>query len=307
MKFPENYNQITGKYECDPDDEFLIGKLREEEKMLGHSDPRKMQREEELKKQVKEAFEKKLEEYKSSQSNIVNQKFAHPDAVAPTEAVCSSDADAQEQERAGGRTVGGLHEELLKRQAFDQEQKLRDYSRLIGEKREQERILKEEILPRISKKWPEPTGAVRSSDADHLDFVSIPMIGLLAVARTAAEGASKYGRWNYAQGLPAIGCLSHAMRHIAMFILGDRGEPHLEHAAWNCMAAIQGLTLDPEANAKDFMGPGFTLSKAVLEELEKNALSLMKRREVEGKALGEWKITDLPEIQTILSQRIKAV
>src|SRR5438552_3683984 len=88
------------------------------------------------------------------------------------------------------------------------------------------------------------TGAIRSADADHLDFTSLPLIGLIGVAKTAAEGGTKYGRFNYMLGMPAHECVKHAIRHLIMFAAGDRSEPHLSHAAWNCMTAEQSMVLN---------------------------------------------------------------
>ena len=58
------------------------------------------------------------------------------------------------------------------------------------------------------------TWAVRSADANHLDFASLPLIGLIGVARTAAEGAAKYGRFNYMLGVPVHNLLNHVIRPV---------------------------------------------------------------------------------------------
>ena len=146
------------------------------------------------------------------------------------------------------------------------------------------------------------TGAVRSSDANHLDFASLPLIGLIGVARTAAEGAAKYGRFNYMLGFPVHDLLNHAIRHIVMFLLGDRSEPHLEHAAWGLMAAIQQNTLDPELSAPFLLGPGATLTPAMKANIELNAPDLAARREAGVFAeIGEWTLAGLTEVQAIRS------
>jgi len=92
------------------------------------------------------------------------------------------------------------------------------------------------------------TGAQRSSDAESTRYDLITPIGLAAVARACAEGAEKYSDFNWEKGMPAHDALNHAIRHLYMFLGGDRSEEHLGHAAWNVMAAIHSLELWPELN-----------------------------------------------------------
>jgi len=148
------------------------------------------------------------------------------------------------------------------------------------------------------------TGAVRSADANHLDFTSLPLIGLIAVARTAAEGATKYNRHNYMLGMSANDLLNHVYRHITLYTLGDRTEPHLEHAAWGVMAAIQQETLDPGLSKPHMLGPGATITPEVRKHLEDNKERLSAMRKAgEFDGIGDWKLTDLPEIKLLLAQR----
>lgn len=147
-------------------------------------------------------------------------------------------------------------------------------------------------------------GAVRSSDVNHLDFTSIPLIGLIAVAKTAAEGAQKYGRLNYMQGFPQHDILNHAIAHVVMYLLGDRSEPHLSHAAWGLMAAIQSEVLDYELSQPHMLGPGATLTPEVQGHLDANKDRLAALRQAgEFAGNGNWSIWELPEIQRLLSQR----
>jgi hypothetical protein len=148
------------------------------------------------------------------------------------------------------------------------------------------------------------TGAVRSADADHLDFMSMPLIGLIGVARTAYEGGTKYGRFNYMLGMPAHTCVNHAIRHLILWAMGDRSEPHLSHAAWNCMTAEQSATLNPELNAPHLPGPGFTLTDEVIEHLNAGKAERDRKRAAgEFARLADWAIDRLPEVRTILKQR----
>jgi len=83
-----------------------------------------------------------------------------------------------------------------------------------------------------------PSGAVRSSDADNERYDLITPIGLRRLAMTYAEGAKKYGEYNWLKGIPASDLLNHALRHLNLFMLGDRSEDHLAHAAWNIFALM---------------------------------------------------------------------
>lgn len=90
------------------------------------------------------------------------------------------------------------------------------------------------------------TGAVRSKDADGERWDLIPVLGLLRVAQTCAEGAAKYGVGNWLKGIPVSDLLNHAIRHIYLYLAGDRSEDHLAHAAWNLLAACHMELTKPE-------------------------------------------------------------
>jgi hypothetical protein len=92
------------------------------------------------------------------------------------------------------------------------------------------------------------TGAQRSSDAEHTRYDLISPIGLAAVARACAEGAEKYSAFNWEKGMAATDMLNHAIRHLYMFLGGDRSEDHLGHAGWNVIGAIHSLEVWPELN-----------------------------------------------------------
>ena len=102
------------------------------------------------------------------------------------------------------------------------------------------------------------TGAVRSADAEATRYDLISPIGLEAVARTCAEGAARYGDWNWEKGMPVHDLLNHALRHINLYLAGDRSEPHLPHAAWGLLAAIHSEALWPHLNVNTLRGPGCT-------------------------------------------------
>lgn len=149
------------------------------------------------------------------------------------------------------------------------------------------------------------SGAVRSGDRNHLDFTVLPLIGLIGVAKVAgSEGNVKYGRHNYMLGMPVHDLLNHAIGHIVMYLLGDRSEPHLEKAAWGMMVASQSAVLDPELSEAHLLGPGATVTPAMLAFIQANAPALTEARQA-GKfeGIGKWDMRDIPEINQLLSQR----
>jgi hypothetical protein len=79
------------------------------------------------------------------------------------------------------------------------------------------------------------TGAVRGTDAENVRYDLITPIGLRRLAETCAEGAKKYGPFNWQRGIPASVMLNHAIRHIYLWLEGDRSEDHLAHASWNIL------------------------------------------------------------------------
>lgn len=92
------------------------------------------------------------------------------------------------------------------------------------------------------------TGAQRSADAEQVRYDLLTPIGMEAIARAAAEGAEKYGDFNWERGMPAYAMINHALRHIYMFLSGDRSEDHLGHAGWNVISAIHSVEKWPELN-----------------------------------------------------------
>lgn len=101
------------------------------------------------------------------------------------------------------------------------------------------------------------TGAVRSTDADNVRYDLISPIALDEIAKTYAEGSAKYGDHNWLKGMPVSDLLNHSLRHVYMFLSGDRSEPHLAHAGWGLMAAIHSEKQWPHLN-ENLLGPGCT-------------------------------------------------
>jgi len=100
------------------------------------------------------------------------------------------------------------------------------------------------------------TGAVRSDTVEEFRYDLVSPIGLREVARACAEGAGKYGDWNWERGMPVNDLLNHAIAHIYQFLAGDRSEPHLGHAAWNLLAACHSHELWKDLNNGNLRGPG---------------------------------------------------
>ena len=90
------------------------------------------------------------------------------------------------------------------------------------------------------------TGAVRGSDAEGVRYDLIPLAGLRRLAATCAEGARKYGDYNWQKGIPASVMLNHAIRHAYLWLAGDTSEDHLAHAAWNLLAVCHYEETLPE-------------------------------------------------------------
>lgn len=102
------------------------------------------------------------------------------------------------------------------------------------------------------------TGAVRSGDCEQTRYDLISPIGLERLAQTYAEGAAKFGEFNWENGMPITDLLNHAIAHIYKFLRGDRTEDHLAHAAWNLIGAIHSGDMWPELNAGSLRGAGCT-------------------------------------------------
>ncbi len=107
------------------------------------------------------------------------------------------------------------------------------------------------------------TGAVRGTDANGTRYDLITPIGLKAVASAYAEGVAKYGAYSCEKGIPILDLLNHAIRHIYLFLEGDRTEDHLGHAGWNVLMAKHSDVMWPDLNARTLRGPGCSHPESV--------------------------------------------
>lgn len=92
------------------------------------------------------------------------------------------------------------------------------------------------------------TGAVRSADRDEERWDLISPVGMRHLARTYAEGAKKFGAFNWENGMPVTDLINHGLAHVFAWLDGNRDEDHLGHAVWNFIGAIHSLEKWPELN-----------------------------------------------------------
>ena len=149
------------------------------------------------------------------------------------------------------------------------------------------------------------TGMQRSGALKDLAFASIHPIALISLARTlGGEGAPKYGSKNWELGCDVEDTLNHCLYHITMYLAGDRTEPHLDHLLCGAHFAVVNDTLNPHLSKPHLRGPGCTLTPEILAHLEAGKADRRRKREAgEFDHLGEWKLSEVPEVARILAQR----
>lgn len=98
-----------------------------------------------------------------------------------------------------------------------------------------------------------PTDAVKY-DAGKARYDLLPPDALEALVAIYTSGAEKYGDRNWERGMGWGRVFGAAMRHLFAFWRGEdrdpeSGQPHLAHAAWNCMTLLayylRGIGTDP--------------------------------------------------------------
>lgn len=90
------------------------------------------------------------------------------------------------------------------------------------------------------------TGAQRDMSENKGDMVSIPWESILRLSRHYEEGAKKYRRWNFRQGIPMSSYLDSALRHLAKYMSGCDDEDHLAAAVFNVLGAMLVEQQTPE-------------------------------------------------------------
>lgn len=69
---------------------------------------------------------------------------------------------------------------------------------------------------------------------------------MLEVSVHYAEGAKKYGEWNWQKGIPLESFIDSAVRHLLKKFKGMTDESHDRAFLWNCLCAIWTLRNRPE-------------------------------------------------------------
>lgn len=96
------------------------------------------------------------------------------------------------------------------------------------------------------------TGANRqetvAGDTKPTRFDLISPIALRRLAETYAEGATRYGDYNWRAGMPFSDTINHCLAHIFQYLKGDKTEDHLAHASWNLFALMHFEETHPEMN-----------------------------------------------------------
>ena len=107
-------------------------------------------------------------------------------------------------------------------------------------KREEEKMSDLEFT---EEKHVNQNGAIQTKLPTRMDL--IPADVLLKVSSVLAEGADKYGEWNW-KGITVEDNLNHALTHVYRYLDGDNSEPHLVHAICRLMFAshIHNTTKD---------------------------------------------------------------
>jgi hypothetical protein len=91
----------------------------------------------------------------------------------------------------------------------------------------------------------------------------LPGRAIESVMQVGEFGSKKYGDHNYRGGMPVTKYLDAAYRHAFVQWLfkgedndAESGLPHLAHAAWNVLAALEQMLLKPELDNRVGKGAG---------------------------------------------------
>ena len=66
----------------------------------------------------------------------------------------------------------------------------------------------------------------------------IPPEALLELGEVFGEGAVRHGDENWKKGMPNSVVLNHMMRHLLLYMKGDRDEPHMGKVMFGCCVLI---------------------------------------------------------------------
>ena len=98
------------------------------------------------------------------------------------------------------------------------------------------------ILPDSGARSEFATGAVRDASEGKGNPSLIPVDALRSVAKRFEDGATKYGRDNWKQGIPLSRYVDSLYRHLWQLMEGDTTEDHAGAIIWNAMCLQQTKT-----------------------------------------------------------------
>jgi len=96
---------------------------------------------------------------------------------------------------------------------------------------------KSAILPDSGARIQYNTGAVRDASIGKGHWHAIPRIAMFKMAKRFEDGALKYKRNNWMQGIPLSHYQDSLMRHVAAWAEGKTDEDHMGAVLWNAAAA----------------------------------------------------------------------
>lgn len=107
---------------------------------------------------------------------------------------------------------------------------------------------KAETLPDSGERSEFNTGAVRDASKGKGIPSAIPTRALLKLAKRFEDGAAKYERDNWKQGIPLSRYVDSLYRHLWAYMDGDQTEDHLGAIIWNavCLSETDDMITDGE-------------------------------------------------------------
>lgn len=108
-----------------------------------------------------------------------------------------------------------------------------------------ERVTDPPDMADMGEKTAFPSGATRSGHlVERYDLMSPEANRRRALVY--GRGAKEHGDRNWEQGMPISECVNRAIRHLNLYMAGDRSEDHLGHAAVNCDFVMHYEQHNPE-------------------------------------------------------------
>jgi hypothetical protein len=83
-----------------------------------------------------------------------------------------------------------------------------------------------------------PSGATRSADAEQARYDLCSPVALQAYAERMGMGVPTHGERNWEKGLPVSVFIRHGMRHLVLWLMGDKSDDHLAAWLWNAAGAV---------------------------------------------------------------------